>query len=133
MYDEFDRYGDCDEWDSWDEVIYDSLWNTHVDEGIMDCSAYYGIQSHISIDGGQPQPLDDELFHPADLLELFRYVSVVHMAEHIEDAIDILSDAAIATSGDLYCGVTRVFCGRLEIRFPAIPWDDVAHYVESVK
>lgn len=133
MYDDLDLYDDSEEWYSWDEVIYDSLDSLQVSDDAVDCYAYYGKQSHISIDGGQPQPLDDELFQPADLLELFRYVSVVHMAEHIEDAIDILSDAAIATSDDLYCGVTRVFCGGLEIRFPAIPWDDVQHYVESVK
>lgn len=133
MYDEFDGYDDCDEWDSWDEVIYDSLRDMHVDEDILNCSAYYGRNSHISIGGGQAQPLDDELFQPADLLELFRNVSVTHMTEHLEDAIYVIRDATIALKDDCKMLGGSVVCGRLELRFPAIPASDLEHYLESVK
>lgn len=133
MYNEFERYGDCNEWDSWDEVVYDSTRDMQKEVDILNCLAYYGKRSHISINGGQPQPLDDELFQPADLLELFHDVSVIHMTEHIEDAIDTMRDASIGLGGDLRAVEDSVVCGRLKIQFPAIEWDDVLHYLESVK
>lgn len=126
-------YDILDDWDSWDEVVYDSLEEVQEDAGWLDCEAYYGKVSHISVDEGQPQPLDDELFQPADLLELFRYVSVIHMTGHIEDAIDILRDAKIAMNGDCRLSDGKVICGRLEITFPAIPVSELEHYLESVK
>lgn len=124
-------YDILDDWDSWDDVIYDSL-DGLLNEGALDCYAYYGKQSHISIDRGQRQPLDSELWQPADLLEVFRNVSVIHMTEHLEDAIDIMRDATIALDAGLNAVEDSVVCGRLELRFPAIEWDDVLHYLESV-
>ena len=119
--------------DEYDDIIYDSQLNAHIDSEIMDCEAYYGNQSHISIDGGQRQPLDDELFQPADLLEVFRNVSVVYMTEHIEDAIDIMHDVTIMLNDDLLAGVNSVVCGRCEIMFPQIDFNDILHYLESVE
>lgn len=127
MYSNFDYDDDCD------EVICDCLRDVQVDMGIMSCEAYYGKNSHIRINGGQPQPLDDVLFQPADLLEVFRNVSVTHMTEHIEDAIDIMHDVTIELNAGLNAVEDSVVCGRLKVRFPAIEWDDLLHYLESVE
>lgn len=129
-------YSEFDEWASWDDcsdVIYDSLGKFNSDDGVMDCEAFYGAVSHISINGGQRQPLDSDLWQPADLLEVFRNVKVIHMTEHIEDAIDIMHDTTIMLNDDLLAGVNSVVCGRCEIMFPQINFDDILHYLESVE
>lgn len=130
MYNEFD---DWTSWDDYNDVIYDSLDGLHVDEGAMYCEAFYGAESHISINRGQRQPLDADLWQPADLLEVFHNVSVIHMTEHLEDAVDIMRDATIALDTGLNVLGRSVVCGRLELRFPAIEWDDMLHWFESVK
>ena len=122
-----------DEYDELDEVICSDLDDLYVNAGVMDCEAYYGEVSHITIDNCQPQPLDASLFTPADLLDVFRKVRVTHMTTSIERAIEIMNDVSMVMRDDLLAGVNSVVCGRCGLVFPQIDFEDIVHYIESVE